>query len=127
PPVVVKPTRPRTIKAPIRVAPVTPAPTVAEPVPAEPPKPAVSAGSLVSRGTDLAIHGKLQPAREAFEAAIATEPTNAAAHRGLGIVYQRTGAAAQAIAAYRRYLELRPDAQDAAVIQDRITSLGGTR
>jgi Tfp pilus assembly protein PilF len=91
----------------------------------EPPKPAV--GSLVGRGTELYLAGKLQPAREAFEAAIAADPSSAAAHRGLGIVYQRSGAAALAIAAYRRYLELRPNAQDIAAIQDRIDQLGGAR
>jgi protein O-mannosyl-transferase len=47
-------------------------------------------------------------ARQDFEAALRLQPANSAAYRGLGLVAQRTGDLAQAIANYRRSIELQP-------------------
>ncbi len=82
--------------------------------------------ALVVTGTDLFLAGKLDEAREAFEGALAIDPGNALAHRGLGFVFQRTGANAKAIVSLRAYLTLRPTAHDTAAIEARIARLGGS-
>nr|MBA2544192.1 protein kinase [Deltaproteobacteria bacterium] len=101
----------------------TPTPTTTTPTIAASTK---SAAALVTTGTELYLASNLAGARQAFEAALALDPNNAPAHRGLGFVHQRTGAPVQAIAALRAYLALRPFAHDVAAIEARIVAMGGS-
>jgi serine/threonine protein kinase len=96
---------------------------ITEPEPVVLPSPAAAA--LVTSGTEHFLASRLDEAREAFQGALAVDPTNALAHRGLGFIYQRTGAPEKAIAELRSYLALRPAARDTAAIEARIASLGG--
>jgi tetratricopeptide (TPR) repeat protein len=48
-----------------------------------------------------------------------------AAHRGLGMLYEKTDRRKEAIDEYQKYLELSPDALDRARIQRRINALSG--
>ncbi|HWT85406.1 MAG TPA: tetratricopeptide repeat protein, partial [Myxococcales bacterium] len=51
-------------------------------------------------------------AQAAFASALKLDPTLAAAHRGMGMVYVLLGKNAEAKAEYARYLDLAPDAPD---------------
>ena len=64
-------------------------------------------------------------AAEFYGKAIALEPEMAAAHRGLGLSMIKTGRENEGRAALQRYLELNPDATDAAMIGMTIASAGG--
>ena len=55
-------------------------------------------------------------AAEFYANAIAADPAMAAAHRGLGLSLLKTARPAEGRAALRRYLELKPDASDAAMV-----------
>lgn len=55
-------------------------------------------------------------AAELFEAAIEGDPSNAQAHRGLGIARARLGMYAQAAGAYLIYMDLAPMAPDADIV-----------
>jgi Zn-dependent protease with chaperone function len=63
-------------------------------------------------------------AADFYSKAIAIEPELAEAHRGLGLSLLKIGRAAEGSAALRRYLELKPDASDAAMIGMTISSVG---
>ncbi len=56
-------------------------------------------------------------AAEFYARAVALDPMLADAHRGLGLSLMKTGRAGAGAAALRRYLQLRPDASDAAMIR----------
>jgi predicted Zn-dependent protease len=60
--------------------------------------------------------GDAERARDALERALAQADCPPEAHRSLGLVQRRLGEAKGADAAFRRYLELRPDAADRAMI-----------
>jgi Flp pilus assembly protein TadD len=53
----------------------------------------------------------------AFEQAARSSPSDADVQRQLGRAYMRAGDVTRGVAAYRRYLELAPDAPDRAVIE----------
>ncbi len=73
---------------------------------------------------DLKRHeGDLVGAREAFEQALQRVPSNAAAHRGLGLVAAKQGDAATAIRHLRRYLALAGDASDRGYIESFVEQL----
>jgi len=84
-----------------------------------------TAGELFKKGTELTIAGNFDGAETAFRQALKVDRRYAPAYRGLGIVYQRTGAKEKALDAFRKYLKLLPQASDAASIQARIEQLGG--
>ena len=63
-------------------------------------------------------------AADFYQKAIALDPTLAEAHRGLGLALVKTGHAADGRAELRRYLQLKPDALDAAMIAMTVSSLG---
>jgi Flp pilus assembly protein TadD len=54
-------------------------------------------------------------------------PQHAPAFRGLGLASERLGRREQALAAYRRYLELAPLAPDADEVRARAAALGPSR
>jgi tetratricopeptide (TPR) repeat protein len=68
---------------------------------------------IAAAGYNALLTGKKQFAAELFEAAIDAFPSNALAHRGLGIARARLQDYARAAGAYLLYLELKPDAPDA--------------
>jgi Zn-dependent protease with chaperone function len=67
--------------------------------------------------------GDDEKALAAYERAVATDDAPAEAHRSLGLVLMRTRDNARARAAFARYLELRPDAQDREIIRDYLKKL----
>jgi eukaryotic-like serine/threonine-protein kinase len=84
-----------------------------------------TAGELFKKGTELTIAGNFDGAEAAFRQALKVDRRFAPAYRGLGILYQRTGAKDKALDAFKRYLKLAPQASDAPGIQARIEQLGG--
>jgi predicted Zn-dependent protease len=60
--------------------------------------------------------GDRERSRDALRRALARSDCPAEAHRSLGLVQRRLGARGDAQAAFRRYLELKPDAADRAMI-----------
>lgn len=66
----------------------------------------------------------LMNAADFYGKAVALEPGMADAHRGLGLSLIKTGRAAEGRGALERYLQLRPDAKDAAMIGTTIASVG---
>ena len=64
-------------------------------------------------------------AADFYSKAIALEPDLAEGHRGLGLSLIKTGRATEGRIALERYLQLKPDASDAAMIGMTIASVGG--
>ncbi len=62
-------------------------------------------------------------AADFYGKATTLDPTSAAAYRGLGMSLVKTGRGAEGRAALARYLELKPDAPDAAMVKMTIASL----
>jgi TolA-binding protein len=100
---------------------------VTGPRPETPVRPAKSAAALYTEGTELFVQGKHAKAKDRFKEAIALDPRHAAAHRGLGLVYQAMGRAESAIHEFERYLRRSPSAGDAGAIQARIAKLKETK
>ncbi len=122
--------------APPDAAPVAAAPPDAAPakVPKRPPpkrnRPTAAerrqqARELYDDGFRRYMRGDLSGAKGKFKAAIKLDGRMPDAHRGLGLVFERQGDKAAAVKAFKRYLELRPNARDAAGIEKRIKRLGG--
>lgn len=63
-------------------------------------------------------------AADYYAKAVALDPAMADAHRGLGLSLLKTGRGSEGRAVLSRYLELRPDASDAAMIKMTIASTG---
>jgi serine/threonine-protein kinase len=100
-----------------------------EPVEPAPPRstPQTSAAEEAETRTALTreayrrlARGELALAVERFEAA---GPRNPGAVRGLGLAYERLGRREDAVRAYRRYLELLPNAADRAAVEHRLDAL----
>jgi len=64
-------------------------------------------------------------AEEQYRKALELDANNVNAHRGLGRLYEQTERPPQAIEEYRKYLEMKPNAQDRAIIQRRLDALQG--
>jgi beta-barrel assembly-enhancing protease len=62
-------------------------------------------------------------AEEAYSQAVDLKPENAAAHRGLGFLYEDMGLAGQSSKEFKRYLELSPEASDRLRIDQHIAAL----
>lgn len=69
----------------------------------------------------------LMNAADFYGKAVALNPDLAEAQRGLGLSLIKTGRATEGRAALERYLELKPDASDAAMIGMTIASIGETQ
>ncbi len=80
---------------------------------------------LYTKGSELFLGGSFVEAASVYKQALALDRKFAAAHRGLGMAYQRMGFDALAVTSFRAYLALVPGAGDAAAIQRRIEQLGG--
>ena len=66
---------------------------------------------------------QLDKALEAFEQATRLDPRYADPYRAIGIIRYKGGEKDEALTAFRRYLELKPDAQDAQQVRDYILEL----
>ena len=80
---------------------------------------AVKSKEVSASGYSALLSGRNKFAAELFQAALDENPSNAQAHRGLGIARARLGDYARAAGAYLIYLELSPNAPDAAGV-DRV-------
>jgi tetratricopeptide (TPR) repeat protein len=60
-----------------------------------------------------------------YERAAREEPKNAMPHYYLGYLYKERNQRARAIQEFKRYLELRPDAEEKKDIESEIEDLGG--
>jgi hypothetical protein len=111
--------------APPPVKPPTP-PPVKPDKPDKPPKPPVdrkSLDELYTAGTQLYLKGDFPGAEAAFKQALAQDRGHAPSHKGLGFLYQRINQTSKALAEYRVYLRLAPNAKDAAAVRKRIQEL----
>jgi tetratricopeptide (TPR) repeat protein len=79
--------------------------------------------SQVRRGEAALEQGRADEALVSFRAALESEPTIAAAFRGMGMAYAAQGQNPQALWAYDKYLRLAPNAPDAAEIRKSIREL----
>ena len=66
---------------------------------------------------------QLDKALEAYDQATRLDPHYADPYRALGIIRYKAGEKDEALRAFRRYLELKPDAQDAQQVRDYILEL----
>lgn len=82
-----------------------------------------SARALYKDGLGKFVAGDTGAAISRFQAALDRDPRYAPAHRGLGMAYERKGERSRAARSFRRYLELAPDAADAAQIRARLAKL----
>jgi hypothetical protein len=78
---------------------------------------------LYREGARLYLAGNIAAARGKFQAALSASPRFAPAHRGLGLVYERSGQKVKAVRSLQTYLRLAPSAPDAASIRTRIDRL----
>ena len=88
------------------------------------PEPPPRRGAL-ELGRAALLAGDLPTAVAHFERAARSRPNNAQIQRQLGRAYMRRGDVAQGISAYRRYLQLAPDAPDRAIIERILAQRGG--
>ncbi len=84
---------------------------------------AAAAKSRFEEGMRLFVSGKPAEAEREFRSAVAADPTFAPAHRGLGLLYQRSSKKILAIKHLRTYLKLAPLAPDAAALRKHLESL----
>jgi len=102
-----------------------------EPAPVPAPAPSgngndgATAAELFKKGSEQILAGKFDDAEATLRQSLKVDRRYAPAYRGLGILYQRTGATAKALDAFKKYLKLAPQAPDAAAIEARIEQLGG--
>jgi tetratricopeptide (TPR) repeat protein len=71
-----------------------------------------SPSSLLRKGRQELVAGRLDPAEQAFRAALTTAPHDASAHRGMAEVYRRKNKRPEAIQELQAALELRDSAVD---------------
>jgi Flp pilus assembly protein TadD len=67
--------------------------------------------------------GNVEGAVVSFRRAIALNPAAALAYRGLGAAYSAKGNTQEAAKAYRKYLILRPNSQDAPEVRALVQQL----
>ncbi len=80
-------------------------------------------GLYVQLAKAYRLSGQFDVATSMLRIAINKESGNADIYREQGAVFERRGENEQAAAAYRRYLELKPNAEDRAEIQARLNQL----
>lgn len=81
------------------------------------------AAELTGEGNRLSLQGRLPAAIAKFREATLAAPGYAPAWRGLGIANERMSRNADALRAFRRYVQIAPGAADAPRIQARIEAL----
>jgi Flp pilus assembly protein TadD len=70
------------------------------------------------------VRGDTSGALATFKGAQQASPGYAPTYRGLGLVYEKMGNKTAAKLAFKRYLQLSPNASDAEQIKDRVEKLG---
>lgn len=85
--------------------------------------PSATVKELKTKAAAYYAAGNWDKAEDYYKKALAKDPRYAAAHRGLGLVYQRRGMVQAAIKSYTRYLEIEPKAHDAKDIKERLRQL----
>ena len=89
----------------------------ARPDKADPPPTVPDQPSSFEQGQTAFRKGEITQAIRHFEQYRAEQPGSPRVHRWLGKCYFRVGQTSRGKQAYRRYLELRPDADDRAFIE----------
>jgi len=107
-------------------APVVPPviPVVVREVPPVPP-PTPAGVSAFDEGRRLFLANEVTGAIARFEQAARESPANPRVQKELGRAYMRAGNVPRAVAAYRRYLDLAPQASDRAIIERILEQSGG--
>jgi hypothetical protein len=98
-------------------------PAVVAPPPPPPADTATTAKSLYKEGLQKFVSGDSAGAISLFDQARAKDGKYAPAYRGLGMAYEKKGDAHRAARAFETYLQLAPNASDAASIRDRLEKL----
>jgi serine/threonine-protein kinase len=96
-----------------------PAPAPAKPNAAD----ATAATALLREAAIAFVHGEAGRSRDLYLQVLARDPARADAYRGLGLASARLGRRAEAARAFERYLQMRPDAADAARIRAELAKL----
>jgi predicted Zn-dependent protease len=78
---------------------------------------------LDAPGGAAALAESSRQAEEAYRKAMELDPAYAKTYRGLGFLYERAGQGPQAMEAFRKYLELAPNALDRGQITRRVEAL----
>jgi len=86
-----------------------------------------AAAEAYQRGNAKLLSGALPEAISAFSEAVKLNPNDAQSQRGLGLAYEQSGNAAQAVRHFKLYLKASPNAPDRALIEKRIDRLVGAR
>lgn len=89
----------------------------------DPEPPTKTAEARYKDGLKLLMQGELDQAVRRLNEALRYNPRLSLAHRALGLAHEKLGRPALARRSFERYLELRPDAPDAAAIRGRIDGL----
>ncbi|TMQ17915.1 MAG: tetratricopeptide repeat protein, partial [Deltaproteobacteria bacterium] len=111
----------RVARAPARAQPVDP--YAAAPV-AGPERPPSDPAAAYRTGLQQYARGDTAGALSTFRTSLAVAPSFAPTWRGLGLVYEKLGNKVQARLAFKRYLQLAPNAGDADQVRDRLERLG---
>ncbi len=86
--------------------------------------PKTDPASAYKAGFQQYVRGDTSGALATFKGAQQTSPGYAPTYRGLGLVYEKMGNKTAAKLAFKRYLQLSPNASDAEQIKDRVEKLG---
>jgi tetratricopeptide (TPR) repeat protein len=86
--------------------------------------PAVDPAAAYKTGLQQYARGDTAGALATFKGSLSSNPGFAPTWRGIGLVYEKIGNKGQARTAFKRYLQLAPDAGDADQIRDRMERLG---
>ena len=84
----------------------------------------LDAAAAYKNGLQQFARGDSGGALTTFKASLATDPGFAPTWRGIGLVYEKLGKKSQAMTAFKRYLQLSPNAGDAEQIRNRLEKLG---
>ena len=103
-----------------------PAPRLESPPPAPAEEPVfdpLRAEKAIEVGRFYLKRGNLDAAIERFQDAARFKPGYAVPYRWMGQAYEKKGLKPEAVAAYRKYLELYPSAEDAEKVRKRLEKL----
>jgi serine/threonine-protein kinase len=114
-----RPAPEKLVKATTKAQPLDP---YATPAPAE--KPSTDPAAAYKTGLQQYARGDTSGALSTLRTSLSSNPTYAPTWRGLGLVYEKQGNKGQARSAFKRYLQLAPDASDADQIRERLERLG---
>ena len=111
---------------PEKVAKATPKAQPIDPYAAPPvdKQPKADPAAAYKTGLQQYARGDTTGALSTLRTSLSSNPTFAPTWRGLGLVYEKLGNKGQARSAFKRYLQLAPDASDADQIRDRMERLG---